>query len=537
MSFIRARSASASVVPASRPAPPMRAQSDSDVLRSVGEGYVIVHTPEPHEAQHNSAVQQEIDAATRQLELLESWLADHGMLHLKMDVTEAFIQADYPASDWVQTLREMEEHGELAVFVEACALKQEQRALSEVASKMPAELWRLVLSHSALGGADHLAASSVCRVWRQVVLTHTPVQVCLRHSDTGGRALAWACHNLGDWSLRLKIPQLLLSEPMSRGLAAACAGGSLRQIDVRAPLSAATGNKLLRLVEQAESSRLVSLEMAGSFLGTPGGHGLAACLRTNRAVVTYGFASNFVGPEAGASIAASLGQAQCAVTSLDLRRNGLSTAAQALGAALADNVSLKTLLLGENELGPEGGVALAKGLQTNVMLTCLDLSRNSLGDDGAVAVADALRTNPSGSALRSLDLQSNGLGTPAAQAWAAALSSSSKGAATDTTGRLALRTLNLEGNPRLLQLLPADHRSRSALDGSDTTAGDGSTLSQPPAGGTAAALACEMAVQELISAMEMTGGNLVGITVAGETEELGLGLEIAEGIPPTDGGC
>jgi hypothetical protein len=29
----------------------------------------------------------------------------------------------------------------------------------------------------------------------------------------------------------------------------------------------------------------------------------------------------------------------------------------------------------------------------------------------------------------------------------------------------------------------------------------------------------------------------VGITVAGETEELGLGLEIAEGIPPTDGGC
>jgi hypothetical protein len=503
MSFIRSRSASAVGASASAVgavSPPVRAQSDSDVLRSdhvrrsVGDGYVILHQPEPsdpQEAQHNSAVQQEIDAATRELELLEQWLSDRDMLHLKTDIAEAFITADYPASDWVQTLSEMEEHSELEVFIDACTKKKEHRVLSEVASKMPAELWRLVLTHAALAGPEHHTASAVCRIWRQVVLAHTPVKICLKLASDAERALAWACQSLGDWTLRLKIPQLLLNEPLSQRLAIACSSGSaLRRIDVRTPVCAATGNKLLSLVQHSESNRLRCLEMAGSFLGTPGGHGLAACLRSNRIVETYGFASNFVGPDAGAAIAASLETPHCSVTSLDLRRNGLATGAAALGVALAKNVRLTTLLLGENELGPDGGAAVANGLRSNRTLTCLDLAKNALGDDGAIALAEALRANAQHSKLRSLDLQSNNIGTPAAQAWAAVLSNKASGSSHTTHGKVRLRFLNLNDNP---SLLPLEHRGRSAaLDA--------------PTGGTAAALACEMAVEELISAMDQLGG-------------------------------
>ena len=503
MPFTRTRSASSggSSPSPGMVSPPVRPQSESDVLRServrrsVGDGYVILHQPEPadpHEAEHNSAMQQEIDAATRELELLEQWLSDRDMLRIKTEVTEAFITADYPASDWVQTLSEMEEHGELEVFIDACATKKEHRVLSEVTSKMPAELWRLVLTHAALDGADHHAASAVCRVWRQTVLAHTPVKVCLQLASDAERALAWACQNLGDWSLRLKIPQLLFNEPLSLRLATACsAGGTLRRIDVRSPVCAATGSKLLQLVEQSESSRLGCLELSGSFLGTPGGHRLAACLRSNRIVATYGFASNFVGPEAGAAIAASLEATHCSVTSLDLRRNGLASGATALGAALAKNLSLTTLLLGENELGPAGGIAVATGLRSNRSLTCLDLANNALGDDGAIALAEALRANAPHSKLRSLDLQSNNLGTSTAQAWAAVLSSKTGGSSRTTPVKLRLRFLNLNENR---SLLPLDYRARS-------------TDSDAPTGGTAAALACEIAVGELISAMETLGGD------------------------------
>ena len=304
--------------------------------------------------------------------------------------------------------------------------------------------------------------------------------------------LAWACRSLGDWSLRLKIPQLLFNEPLSQRLATACgASSTLCHIDVRTPVSAATGNKLLSLVQHSESSQLRCLEMAGSFLGTPGGHGLAACLRSNRIVETYGFASNFVGPDACAAIAASLGTPHCSVTSLDLRRNGLGTGAAALGVALAKNVRLTTLLLGENELGPDGGAAVANGLRSNRTLTCLDLAKNALGDDGAIALAEALRANAQYSKLRSLDLQSNNIGTPAAQAWAAVLSNKTTGSSHATPCKVRLRFLNLNDNPNLL---PLEHRARSAAP-------------DAPTGGTAAALACEMAVEELLSAMEILGGD------------------------------
>lgn len=498
MSFsIRARSRSASALgsppagAAPQPGSPSRAASESDVLgsldgagggpraRSVSGGMVTLLPPsEDDEAQH-SAIQRQIDAATRELDLIEGWLEAHGILQLKMDVTEAFIQAEYPAHDWVQTLREMEEHGELEMFVAACTQKKEQRELAEVAMQMPAELWRLALGHAGLSGADRLAASVVCRVWRQAVLRFTPVRCCLRQATDGERALAWACRSLGDWSLRLQIPQLLLNHGLAKHLEASCsAGGKLSRIDVRAPLSAATGAKLLAIVEHADSSKLEALEMGGSFLGTPGGHGLAACITANRTCSTYNFCANFVGPVAGNAIAASLTKQQCSVTSLDLRRNGLATAAAALGAALAENAVLTTLLLADNELGPDGGAALAVGLRTNSTLTFLDLGKNSLGDDGATAIAEALRESPSTSALRCLDLQANDLGTTTAQAWAVLLSG--------TQPTRQLRTLILEGNPRLVP--PTD-----AAAAQDT--------------GTAAALAREMAVEELVVAMEGLGGD------------------------------
>ena len=79
---------------------------------------------------------------------------------------------------------------------------------------------------------------------------------------------------------------------------------------------------------------------------------------------------------------------------------------------------MKTIYLGQNKLGPEGGKAIAKMLEFNTTLTVLGLCDNKLGPEGAKAIAESLIGNTT---LTSLDLEQNDLDAAAGVAIAKAL--------------------------------------------------------------------------------------------------------------------
>ncbi len=49
---------------------------------------------------------------------------------------------------------------------------------------------------------------------------------------------------------------------------------------------------------------------------------------------------------------------------------------------------MTTLDLINNNIGPEGAIAIAEALKVNAVLTTLHLYRNNIGDGGAMAIAD-----------------------------------------------------------------------------------------------------------------------------------------------------
>jgi hypothetical protein len=67
------------------------------------------------------------------------------------------------------------------------------------------------------------------------------------------------------------------------------------------------------------------------------------------------------------------------------------------------------LHLEENNLGPEGGVAIGQSLQTNSTLQILYLSSNNLGNDGAVAVIRGIAVNNQNTSITDLDLNENNI--------------------------------------------------------------------------------------------------------------------------------
>lgn len=101
------------------------------------------------------------------------------------------------------------------------------------------------------------------------------------------------------------------------------------------------------------------------------------------------------------------GPSPCSLTSLDLQFNGLGpgvaeVVAAALcgrGASLADSnnsnarppAGLTTLGLLQTGLGSSGAAVIAEALRTNTVLRSLDLGNNEIGDEGAAALALALQ--------------------------------------------------------------------------------------------------------------------------------------------------
>ena len=100
-------------------------------------------------------------------------------------------------------------------------------------------------------------------------------------------------------------------------------------------------------------------------------------------------------------------EAQCSVT-LPLRVQAPETATL-LATALARNITLRSLAVGDTNFGDAGAAALAPGLAASASLQRLDLSAKGIGPDGAAAIGGALAANPA-AALTHLSIAGNALG-------------------------------------------------------------------------------------------------------------------------------
>lgn len=62
-----------------------------------------------------------------------------------------------------------------------------------------------------------------------------------------------------------------------------------------------------------------------------------------------------------------------------------------MGKALAENMDLKILDLGGNNIGPEGASLLSSALRGHKALRSLELGYNPLGPEGLKAISDVIK--------------------------------------------------------------------------------------------------------------------------------------------------
>lgn len=135
---------------------------------------------------------------------------------------------------------------------------------------------------------------------------------------------------------------------------------------------------------------------------------LTRAIQSHPSLRVVNLSDNRIGERGGELLGEMLTHPACNVAELDVTWNGICRrGAVAVGAALRSNATLKTLKLGMNRCGDEGGEQFAAALATNAALTSLDLSRNAIGGATCVALGVFLRENRS---LRTLQLCDNSLG-------------------------------------------------------------------------------------------------------------------------------
>jgi Ran GTPase-activating protein (RanGAP) involved in mRNA processing and transport len=111
-----------------------------------------------------------------------------------------------------------------------------------------------------------------------------------------------------------------------------------------------------------------------------------------------------------------------ALNHLDLADTNMDVeGVEVLMAALSENYrsEVKTLLLGGNNLGPDGAKKIGRALSRPPrLLVALNLENNSFGDSGCSSICRALRVNKT---IQHLDLSDNGIGPAAGHDWAVAI--------------------------------------------------------------------------------------------------------------------
>jgi Ran GTPase-activating protein (RanGAP) involved in mRNA processing and transport len=140
----------------------------------------------------------------------------------------------------------------------------------------------------------------------------------------------------------------------------------------------------------------------------------APTCQTNATLISLDLAGNYIGVAGATAIITALQTNNTRLTSLNLTSTGIGDdVATILAAALQTYTALDSLDLCGNDIGDGGATALATALQTNTTLIWLDLCDNGIGDAGATALATALHTNTT---LTWLNLECNDIRNAAANA-------------------------------------------------------------------------------------------------------------------------
>ena len=140
-------------------------------------------------------------------------------------------------------------------------------------------------------------------------------------------------------------------------------------------------------------------------------------LKDNNTITKLNLSNNQIGPEGAIAIAAALKDNKT-ITTLGLHNNQIGPeGAIAIATALKDK-AITGLYLGNNQIGDEGAIAIAAALKDNKAITKLGLLNNQIGPEGAKAIAAVLKDNKT---ITTLSLGNNKIGDEGAIAIAAAL--------------------------------------------------------------------------------------------------------------------
>jgi Ran GTPase-activating protein (RanGAP) involved in mRNA processing and transport len=142
-----------------------------------------------------------------------------------------------------------------------------------------------------------------------------------------------------------------------------------------------------------------ALDLRNASLGLPATTLLAALLRRNGTLTSLSLSRSYLGGEAGARLVSEAAARSPVLERLSL--DGGALPVRQLRGATGDDA----LDLSGKRLGPDSAEAIGAMLATNTVLKTLVLRDNAIGNRGAHALAAALRRNPT---LTALDVRENG---------------------------------------------------------------------------------------------------------------------------------
>ena len=170
---------------------------------------------------------------------------------------------------------------------------------------------------------------------------------------------------------------------------------------------------------------LTHLTLCDRSIETVGLKGLAQALHTNHVLTHLDLTDSAISDEVAEALSEAL-RINTTLTHLNVSARPFAegligpSGASALATALANNRTLKCLILAYNYIMDSGALAFADALQTNSTLTQLNLSRDGFGDSGTEAIFKALQSNH---VITHLSLRGHTIGDSGAEALAAALQS------------------------------------------------------------------------------------------------------------------
>ena len=170
---------------------------------------------------------------------------------------------------------------------------------------------------------------------------------------------------------------------------------------------------------------LTHLTLCDRSIRTVGLKGLAQALHTNHVLTHLDLTDSAISDEVAEALSEAL-KINTTLTHLNVSAGPFAkgaigpSGASALATVLANNRTLKCLILACNYIMDSGALAFADALQTNSTLTQLNLSWDGFGDSGTEAIFKALQSNQ---VITHLSLRGHTIGDSGAEALAAALQS------------------------------------------------------------------------------------------------------------------